>query len=949
MTSRTHSRVAGASPQPTRPGALHDTADRVAPDRLETRPIIALPNGPRMPSRKSRTVCAPTQAARVDPKSAVTTFLFTDIAGSTSLWEREPDKMRPALARHDQIVRGAVEDHHGVLVKSTGDGIHAAFSDPADGVAAAVALQRALADPAHTAGVRLSVRCGLHAGVDERRDGDFFGVNVNRAARIMSAAHGGQILVSQTVTDLLGSRLPGVSLRELGAVRLRDLAGPERLWQVVVEGLRHEFPALRSLEVTPNNLPQQLTTFVGREREILEIQQLLGSGRLLTLCGMGGLGKTRLALQAAADVVDAYPDGVWFVELAAVDDARLVPQVVASVLGVKDVAGKSVTEALLGFAKDRTLLLLLDNCEHLGAACAELAVQLLQSGPGVRILATSRESLHVRGEMTYPVTPLSVPSAARGVSLDVLRSFESVGLFLDRAAAAQAHFKLTEANACAVVDICRQVDGIPLALELAAVRLRAMSVQDISTRLQDRFRLLTGGDRTALPRQQTLRALIDWSYDLLTEPERLVFRRLSVFAGGWTLEAAEDVCSGGAMDRAGVVDLLAQLAEKSLVALEPTTGRYSLVETVRQYAQEKLAASGEQPALRSQHLAFFVAVAERARSELIGPLQAEWLTRIDRDAENLLSAHASCALDPAAGSAGLQLVTGLKQYLHRRGLLGLGQRLLAEALAHPGAQARDLERSRALFTLGQICNFLGRFDEALAHLQDSLAIGRELGDRQQVAASLQPLGIVLTAKGDLAAARSCYEEAIVLAHEIGEKWKIATALNNRAQLHRLEGELDAAQRLFEGALALFRQLGDQESTAITLLNLAMIGIYSGAVDDARAMLLETLKIIDATGSKWASQSVFEASAGLAARTGDWRQAARLFGAAESLAAATGYQRDPADEAFLAPLIATAKATARGGQFEAAEEAGRKLTLDHALHETRHWLSEPSALQTSAAS
>jgi predicted ATPase/class 3 adenylate cyclase len=877
----------------------------------------------------------------VDPKSAVTTFLFTDIEGSTSLWEREPDKMRAALARHDQIVREAVEDHHGVLVKSTGDGIHAAFSDPADGVAAAVALQRALADPAHTAGVRLSVRCGLHAGVDERRDGDYFGVNVNRAARIMSAAHGGQVLVSQTVTDLMGSRLAGdVALRELGAVRLRDLAGPERLWQVVVEGLRHEFPALRSLEATPNNLPQQLTTFVGREREMLEIQELLGSGRLLTLCGMGGLGKTRLALQTAADVVEAYPDGVWFVELAAVDDARLVPQVVASVLGVKDVGGKSVTEALLGFAKDRTLLLLLDNCEHLGAACAELAVQLLQSAPGLRILATSRESLHVRGEITYPVTPLSVPSAARGVSLDALRSFESVGLFLDRAAAAQAHFKLTEANAGAVADICHHVDGIPLALELAAARLRAMSVQDIATRLQDRFRLLTGGDRTALPRQQTLRALIDWSYDLLTEPERLVFRRLSVFAGGWTLEAAENVCTGGAIDRAGVVDLLAQLAEKSLVVLEPTTGRYSLVETVRQYAQEKLVASGEEAATRAQHCTYYVDLAEKARPELLGPRQANWLRRIDSDAENFLAAHAECGRDGGSGRSGLQLVSALQHYFLRRGLLGLAQRVMSEALAHPGAQARDAERSRALFSLGLICNFMGKHRDGLPYLEESLSIAREVADPQLVEYVLQQLGFAWEGLGDLAGATDCYDEAIVLSRQLGNRREIAAALSNRAQLHRRQGTVDAAEPLHEEVLALSRELEDDEAIAVTLLNLAMIAIGRGNIDDARLMLLEALSITVSTGSQSTGQSILEVCSGLAAVDGDVNFAARLYGAATSHAAKAGFHRDAADEAFLAPLIEAARSTS-AERFESAERTGAELDVEAALSEARAWLSEPA--------
>jgi len=873
-------------------------------------------------------------------QAAVTTFLFTDIEGSTRLWEQEPERMRFALARHDALARKAVEDHGGLVVKTTGDGLHAAFGDPVDGVAATLDLQRALADPAATGGIPLPVRCGLHAGMIERRDNDFFGSAVNRAARIMSVAHGGEMLISHAVAELVRDRLPaGVSLRDLGSVRLRDLSGPERIWQVIAPGLRHDFPALRSLEAAPNNLPQQLTTFVGREREIVEVRKLLSATRLLTLCGMGGLGKTRLSLQVAADVVNGYPDGVWFVELASLGDGRLVPQAVASVLGVKEEAGRPVIEALVRYVKDRTLLLILDNCEHLVHACAELAVQLLQAGPSVKILASSRESLRVRGETTYPVPALAVPDPEQKVPLDALLRYEAVGLFVDRAAGAQPQFRLTDRNAAAVTEICRRLDGIPLALELAAARLRSLSVENVAARLQDRFRLLGGGDRTALPRQQTLRALIDWSYDLLTEKERILFRRLAVFAGGWTLEAAEAVCAGGEIEEAEVLDLLTQLADKSLVALESETGRYRLLETVRQYAQERLVESGEEAATRARHLAFYVGLAEEARPELVGPQQGAWLARLDLERENLLSAHAWCGRDERAGEMGLQLVTAMKQYFVRRGLLGLAHGVMTDTLAHPGAQRRNAERSRALLSVGQIGHAMGRYKEALAHLEESLAIAREIGDRQRAAAALQPLGLVLAGQGDLPGARKSFDEAIVLAQEIGNKREFAAALNNRGQLHRLEGDLEAAKPIYEQALAAVRELGDHEGVAIALLNLAMVGIGRGAVDSARTMLLETLAIAVATGSKSASQSVIEVSAGLAAALGEWERAARFFGAAEAHASQTGFQRDSADDAFLAPLIRKARAMLPSDQYDSAVEAGRALGVDEALAEARTWLSE----------
>ena len=623
-------------------------------------------------------------------RSAVTTFLFTDIEGSTRLWEQEPSRMPPALARHDALAQAAVGRHRGVVVKMIGDGMHAAFDDPLDAVLAILELQRALADPAATEGLPLHIRAGLHAGVVERRDNDYFGTAVNRAARIMGSAHGGQVLVSGTVAGLVASRLPAaVALRDLGAVRLRDLAGAEHVFQLLHQELRADFPALRSLAATPNNLPQQMTTFVGREREIADLCALLGTARLLTLTGMGGLGKTRLALEVAVRALEDHADGVWFVELASLSDPARVPQAVASALGVSEEGARSVMDSLLQFVADRSLLVVLDNCEHLVGACAELATRLLQAGAGVRVLATSRENLHVRGETTYPVPALSVPEAGGEMAPEAMVHCDAVRLFVDRALAAQPLFRLTADNAAAVTEICRRLDGIPLALELAAARLRALSVEGIATRLQDRFRLLVAGDRTALPRQKTLRALIDWSHDLLTEAERIVFRRLAVFAGGFNLEAAEAVVPGSDVADGDVLDLLSQLVDKSLVAVAVDSGRYRLLETVRQYAGECLAATGDGATLRARHRAHYVALAERARPELVGPHQAEWLARLDLDRENLLSAHAGCAGDPQAGATGLQLVTALKQYFYRRGLLGLAQQVMAEALAHPGAQARD--------------------------------------------------------------------------------------------------------------------------------------------------------------------------------------------------------------------------------------------------------------------
>jgi len=537
--------------------------------------------------------------------SNTVTFLFTDIEGSTRLWEETPGRMRTALAKHDAISRAAVESHRGVIVKVTGDGIHAAFDDSLNALVAAVDLQRSLADPAATDGVPLRVRCGLHAGIVEHRDNDFFGPPLNRAARIMNAAHGGQVLLSQAVVDDVQQILPAaVSLRDLGKVRLKDLSTPEHVYQVVHPQLRMDFPALRSLDATPNNLPQQLTSFIGREREIAEVKNLLRTTRLLTLLGMGGIGKTRLSLQVAAEVLDEYPDGLWFVELAPLTDAQLVPQAVASVLGVNEDAGRPVARALMKYVKDRRLLVVLDNCEHLAQACAGLVKQLLQSGPHVKILASSREVLRVAGETSYFVPTLTVPDPKSVVEFASLDQYDSIRLFVGRASAAQPKFQLNHQNAAAVADICHRLDGIPLALELAAARVRTLSVENIAARLGDRFRLLMGGDKTVLPRQQTLRTSIDWSHELLSEPERILFRRLSVFAGGWTPSSAEAVGADCESDQSQVLDILSQLVEKSLVEFEvgsDSIPRYRMLETTRAYGVERLTEAGEMPATLRRH------------------------------------------------------------------------------------------------------------------------------------------------------------------------------------------------------------------------------------------------------------------------------------------------------------------------------------------------------------
>jgi predicted ATPase/class 3 adenylate cyclase len=875
----------------------------------------------------------------VQDLAGATTFLFTDIEGSTRLWEEQPARMATALARHDALARRAVEDRHGVVVKTTGDGIHAAFADPLDSVLAAVDLQRALASMDADGHLALRVRCGMNAGAVERRGDDFFGSAVNRAARIMSAAHGGQVLLSQSMAESVAGRLPcDIALRDLGLVRLRDLAQPERIHQVVHAALRADFPPLRSLESTPNNLPLQITTFIGREGELQELAALVRRSRLVTVVGTGGLGKTRISLQVAAELSDEFSDGVWLVELAPFSDPRLVPQAIASVLRVKEEPGLSIMQALQRHCSDRKLLLVLDNCEHLIGACADIAAQLVRSSTHVRILATSRERLNVAGDMAYPLAPLVVVDPREKPTLAALERSDSVRLFAERAASAQPAFRVNEENAGHVAEICYRLDGIPLALELAAARARSVPIATIAARLDDRFRLLTGGDRTTLPRQQTLRALIDWSHELLSESERLLFARLSVFAGGFTLDAAEAVTADARLDASQILDTLAQLVDKSLVVLDGSTARYRMLETMREYAAERLDASGESMAMRERHLRHYVAFAEREVPKLWGPEQAQAFAQLDAERENLLAAHAACATASDGTKLGLRLA-GLKFYWIHRGVPGLGYRLAVEALARTPADEHSELRCRALFDAGQMACYMGRYREGQTLLEESLAIARDLGNSMRIASALQPLAMACLGQGDAAAAQRHLQEALELVRAQGSKHDLAAALNAMAQVHRTRSDLDAAVPLYEQVVELARESGDRETVAFGLLNLAMASIGRGTNDRVPAILKEALTIADENRSKPAAQSVFEVAAGWAAARGDWQRAARLFGVAEAHSEATGLRRDPADEAFLAPLIDKARTALEAQAFAGADAAGRALGRNEAITEVRAWIAE----------
>jgi predicted ATPase/class 3 adenylate cyclase len=537
------------------------------------------------------------------------TFLFSDIEGSTARWERDSEAMDPALARHDALMRTALEARGAYIFKTMGDAFCAAFATAADAVTASLDAQRALAVADFSAVEGIRARMALHTGRSVERDGDYFGPTVNRVARLLAIGHGGQILVSNACTELLQDELPPQSsLRNVGEHRLKDLSQPERVYQLLAPDIAADFPPLRSLDHLSNNLPAQVTSFIGREAEIADVAALIEKHRLVTLTGSGGVGKTRLSLHIVANLLDKSGDGVWFIELAPLASGEYVPSTVALALGLTLESEGDPVENLVRALKGKHALLVFDNCEHLIEPAAHVISAILRGAPKVKVLASSRQGLGVAGEATYQVPSLVLPGKDEGANVsaaDVLR-YESVALFVERAGAATERFSLTDDNAPIVADICRRLDGVPLAIELAAARVKMLSPRQLRDRLEERFRVLTGGSRDVLPRQQTLRALIDWSHDLLDERERMLFRRLGIFVNGFTLEGAVAVGSGEDLDELDVFDVLASLVDKSLVLAEPHGDalRYRLLESTRAYAAEKLDNAGERDLGAGRHLRY---------------------------------------------------------------------------------------------------------------------------------------------------------------------------------------------------------------------------------------------------------------------------------------------------------------------------------------------------------
>ncbi len=909
------------------------------------------------------------RGTRASPAGAlpdgVITLLFSDIEGSTRLLHEIGDLFGDALAEHDRLLRAVWEAWGGVVVQTEGDSFFVVFRDPGAAIDAAAAAQRALRDHSwpHEAGVR--VRIGLHTGAPRLRGTEYWGIDVHYAARLCAAAHGGQVLLSEATVSLVDA-----PVEDLGPHALKDFPSARRIFHLLIDSRGSDcFAPPRTLRSGRTNLRDQLSSFVGRESELAQLRELVVGARLVTLTGAGGVGKTRLATVLAAELLDGSGEGVWFVDLASVVDGALVAATVAAVLGVPGRSGRGLLETLGEALLDRELLVVLDNCEQVVDAAAAFVAGLLSRCTGVSVLATSREPLRLAAERVYRVPSLSMPGQ-EAEDPDEIADSEAVKLFVERAAQQRSGFRLHPGNARAVARVCRRLDGIPLAIELGAVRLRSMSIDDLNTRLDHRFALLKGGDRTSLPRQQTLLALIEWSYQLLSEPEAMVLACLSVFApSGFDLDAAEAVCGTIDIDRFGVLEHLDALVDKSLVQAEDASGatRYRLLETVREYASGKLAELGESETARVRllHRDHYLVLAETARLQLVGPDPRAWLARLSLEHDNLRAALVTCSNDPDA-KPGLRLAAALAEFWRVRGHAAEGAEALREQLERPDAleptrlrgqalaaashllegalgeygtavayaeEALRIARSehedqlaaRALRSLAWVQLRQGKFSESLVLSDEGVAIARALGDRMLLSQLISVRGAALGSLGR--DARPALEEALDLAREIGQRGRIAIGLNNLGVLELTRGEALAARAQLEEAVAIFRDLGDLQEALAASINLGFVCCLEQDLASAARVFTDALAHVARAGDL---ESIGLALLGLAVVSTQSETAATLHGAADAVLEQLGYGLDPFESRLRDSDQARRKTEMGTARFQTAYTTGHQLPRAQAI-------------------
>ena len=876
------------------------------------------------------------------------TFLFTDIEGSTARWEQQRQAMQAALARHDAILREVIAVHGGHVFKTVGDAFCAAFATAPAALEAALAAQRALAGEDWGEGLGpLRVRMALHTGAAEERDGDYFGPPLHRVARLLSTGHGGQILLSHVTEELVCDQLPaGVELRDVGEHRLKDLGRPEHVFQLVAPDLQADFPPLKSLDARPNNLPMQPTPLIGREREVTAAAALLQRPdvRLLTLTGAGGIGKTRLGLAVAAALQDELADGIFFVGLAPIFDPALILSTIAKALGVVETGAQALLGSVQAFLKDKQLLLVLDNFEQVLAAGLVIA-DLLQAAHGLKVLVTSRAPLRLQGEHEMTVPPLRVPGRPLP-GLEALSQFEAVRLFIERAQAVKASFQVTNANAPAVAEICARLDGLPLAIALAAARVKILSPDALLQRLGSRLKVLTGGTSDLPARQQTLRATIDWSYSLLDPGEQMLFVRLAVFVGGRTLEAAEAICNCSDDLATDVLDGIQSLVDKSLLQQEDGPmgePRFMMLETIHEYARERLMTSPDAGIVQRSHAEYFLELAERADPELLGPEQGAWLDQLEAEHGNFRAAlewsrlaEKDDAAEMPADALGLRLAAALSRFWEMRAHFTEGRRWLERLLddsAGPGNSMLDAVRAKAYTGAGTLAWHQGDYEAGRRLHGAALALYRVLEDRPGVAFALNSLGAQDLQQGNVAQAAGLFEESLALARELGDKRLVSFTIHNLAEVARVTGDYARADLLYRESLSLFQERGELWGVAVNLRWMGEVARLQAQYEQATALYRESLTLCQQLGEKAVITECLEGFAAVAGAQGGQTassRSARLWGAAEALRESIGVPIPPVDRVMYEQALATSRARADERMFAAAWAEGRAMTLEQAI-------------------
>jgi predicted ATPase/class 3 adenylate cyclase len=864
------------------------------------------------------------------------TLLFTDIEGSTRLLHQLGDDYPALLAEHRSVLRQVFSNYGGVEVDTQGDAFFIVFGRAIDGVNAARDAQRHLVAHTWPGAAALRVRMGLHSGTPTLSGGGYVGIDVHRAARLCSAGHGGQVLISESTRELVLDSLPtDVSLLDLGQHRLKDLQHAEQIYQLVIADLPASFPPPRTLSARWNNLPRQATPLVGRERELDTTRQILlrPDVRLLTLTGPGGTGKTRLCLQLAADLLEHFADGVCFVPLASISDPALVPSAIAQALAIQEAAGRPPLDTLQDYLRQKEVLLCLDNFEHLLSAARAVA-HLLTHCARLKVLATSRAALHVYGEHHVEVPPLGLPSRAPLPPLDQLPRYEAVRLFIDRAQAVHSNFTLDERNCTSIVEICHRLDGLPLGIELAAARIRLLPPETMLVRMERRLPLLTGGPHDVPERHQTLRNAIAWSYDLLPASEQTLFRRLPVFAGGCTLEAAESICAGfdGVMPAVDVLNGVDSLLDKSLLTEAQRDGaepRLLMLETIREYGLEQLERTYEANEVRLRHAQFYLELAESAEPQLHGPDQVTWLDRLEAEHDNLRSVHSWSQTDARHAQLGLRLASALLWFWAVRGYFDEGWRAINVALDRASDVTLNL-RVKALCAAGHLAQYQGAFERSIALLQDAVALARAANDSRGEGVAGSLLGETMRLKGDLVEGVRVLRESLVLQRQLGDHWGMYHTLYRLGEAARVQGNLAEAAALHEESLALRQQRGDTRAIAAAYKSLGLVALAERNFKRAERYLKRGLEVYRGTRNKLGIANCIEALAEIALARGQAEDAVRLLGAVEALLIQVGRSVKWIGHDRFERDRAVARARLEEAAFAAAHTQGQTMTLDEAV-------------------